>query len=85
MAASAGMLFYYVDTQNQSAPKDEVDPGVQALADVVALECLAVQAHKLVRAAVRPGRQLHIAQLAPILPQHGHFWRVQRLDEDIHW
>ena len=48
-------------------PKDEVNPGVQALADIVALQRLAVQAHKLVRAAVGPWRQLHAPQLAAVL------------------
>ena len=39
------------------------------LADMVALQRLTVQAHKLVRAAIGPRRQLHVAQLVPVLQQ----------------
>lgn len=59
--------FQYFVSGVQGPPEDEVDPGVQALADVVALQRLAVQAHKLVRAAVGPRRQLHAPQLGAVL------------------
>lgn len=54
-------------SMTQGSPEDEVDPEVQALADIVALQRLAVKAHKLVRAAIGPGRQLHAPQLAAVL------------------
>jgi hypothetical protein len=48
--------------------KDEVDPLVKVLTDVLALQRLAHDAHKLVRAVVRPRRQLDVAQHCAVLP-----------------
>lgn len=48
-------------------PEDEVDPLVQVLRDMVALQRLALQPHKLVRAALCPRRQLHIVQVPAVL------------------
>jgi hypothetical protein len=51
------------------APKDEVYPLVQVLRDMVALQRLAIYSHELVRGAVGPRRQLHVAQRDLVLGQ----------------
>lgn len=48
-------------------PEDEVDPLVQVLTDVVALQRLSVNADELARVLLGPRRQHHVAKLHAIL------------------
>lgn len=53
------------------AAKDEVDPVVEVLAHVLALQCLSLQSDELVGGAVGPRGQHHIVQGDAILKKRG--------------